>query len=96
MPAETEKCPEMSASERLSCPAVLLDRIDKNTGAPIHNGQVSRDFKLRAYPCVEALELDVDVHAGGKVEAHDAVNHGSGRIENVNQTLVRAHLELLA
>src|SRR2546428_7993218 len=43
-----------------------------------------------------SLELDLDVHAGGEVELHQRV-HGLWRgIDDVEQPLVRAHLELLA
>ena len=41
------------------------------------------------------LELDLDVDTGRQVEAHERVD-GTGRgIEDVNETLVSAHLELL-
>src|ERR1051326_2106638 len=43
-----------------------------------------------------ALELDLDVDAGRKVELHQSVDGLRGRIDDVEQPLVRAHLELLA
>src|SRR5262252_4493435 len=42
------------------------------------------------------LELDLDVDAGRKVELHQGVDGLRRRIDDVEQTLVRAHLELLA
>src|SRR5580765_464895 len=41
-------------------------------------------------------ELDFDVDAGGQVELHQRVDGLRGRIDNVEQALVGAHLELLA
>src|SRR6185437_7423520 len=43
-----------------------------------------------------ALELDLDVDAGGKVELHQRVHRLRRRIDDVQETLVRAHLELFA
>src|SRR5687768_12313427 len=40
-------------------------------------------------------ELDFDVHAGGEVELHQRVHGLRRRINDVEQALVRAHLELL-
>ncbi len=42
-----------------------------------------------------ALELDLDVDAGGELEAHERVHRLRGRVEDVDQALVRAGLKLL-
>src|SRR3954447_693986 len=42
------------------------------------------------------LQLDLDVHAGREVELHQRVDGLRGRVDNVEQALVGAHLELLA
>ena len=45
---------------------------------------------------IKKLELDLDVHAGGEVELHQRV-HGLRRgIDDIQDALVRANLELLA
>src|SRR5687767_2823724 len=41
-------------------------------------------------------QLDLDVDAGGEVELHQRVDRLRRRIDDVEQPLVRAHLELLA
>src|SRR5262245_32181129 len=41
-------------------------------------------------------ELDLDVYAGGKIELHQGVHRLRRRIDDIEQPLVRAHLELLA
>src|SRR5215468_4938388 len=41
-------------------------------------------------------ELDLDVDAGGEIELHQRVHRLRRRIDDVEQTLVGAHLELLA
>src|SRR5690606_9550420 len=41
-------------------------------------------------------ELDLDVDAGGEVELHQRVHRLRGRIDDIEQPLVRPHLELLA
>src|SRR5689334_21782402 len=43
-----------------------------------------------------ALQLDLDVDAGGQVELHQRVHGLRSRIDDVQKALVRAHLELLA
>src|SRR3954452_17875745 len=43
----------------------------------------------------ELLELDLDVHACGQVEAHQLVDGLRGRRVDVDEALVRAHLEVL-
>src|SRR5205823_13474469 len=40
-------------------------------------------------------ELDLDVDAGGEIELHQRIDRLRRRIDDVEQTLVRAHLELL-
>src|SRR5687767_15613667 len=40
--------------------------------------------------------LDVDVDARRQVDAHERVHRLRRRVEDVDQTLVRAHLEVLA
>ena len=42
------------------------------------------------------LQLDLDVHASGELEAHQSLDRLVGRLQNVDQTLVSAALELLA
>src|SRR5262245_36783051 len=42
------------------------------------------------------LQLDLDIDAGGEVELHQCVNGLRRRIDDVEQPLVGAHLELLA
>src|SRR5699024_3430351 len=42
------------------------------------------------------LQLDLDVHASGELEAHQGLHRLSGRLQNVDQALVGAALELLA
>ena len=44
----------------------------------------------------ESLELDLDVHARRQIETHQRVNRGRAGIEDVDEALVGAHLELLA
>src|SRR5258708_20050304 len=41
-------------------------------------------------------ELDFDVDAGGEVELHQRVHRLRRRIDDIEQSLMRAHLELLA
>src|SRR5271163_2125474 len=42
------------------------------------------------------LELDFDVDTGGQIELHKSIDGLRGRVDNVEKTLVGAHLELLA
>lgn len=42
------------------------------------------------------LELDFNIHTRRKVQMHQLIDRGRGRIQDVNKALVRAHLELLA
>src|SRR3989304_8280827 len=41
-------------------------------------------------------ELDLDVHARGQVELHQSIDRLRRGIDDVQKTLVRAHLELIA
>src|SRR3954451_8807256 len=43
----------------------------------------------------EILELDLDVDAGGKIELHQGIDRLRCRVDDVEKTLVGAHLELL-
>jgi hypothetical protein len=43
-----------------------------------------------------AERLDFHVHTGRQVELHQSVHRIRRRLQNVDQALVRAHLELLA
>src|SRR3954467_8123876 len=45
---------------------------------------------------VRSLQLDLDVDASRQVEPHERVDRLRGRVDDVDQTLVRAHLEVLA
>ena len=44
----------------------------------------------------KSLKLDLDIHTGRKVETHKRVNGGRRGLNDVNETLVGTHLELLA
>ena len=44
---------------------------------------------------VTKLQLDFDVHAGRKIKAHQGINCFWAGIVDVNQALVRPHLEML-
>src|SRR5882757_4910255 len=41
-------------------------------------------------------ELDLDVDAGGEIELHQRVHRLRRRVDDIEQALVRTHLELLA
>jgi hypothetical protein len=46
------------------------------------------------YSIVNCLHLNLDIHTGGKIEAHQRI-HGLGcRINDVNQSLMDSHFEL--
>src|SRR6185312_5796162 len=49
-----------------------------------------------APPRLLLLELDFDVDAGSQIELHQSIDRLRGRIDDVEQPLVGAHLELLA
>src|SRR5258708_7717203 len=51
---------------------------------------------VSSIPKKRRLQLDLDVHAGGEVELHQRVHGLRRRIDDIEQALVRAHLELLA
>lgn len=46
--------------------------------------------------CPIALELDLDIDTSRQVETHERVDGVGRRVEDVDEALVRAHLELLA
>ncbi len=41
------------------------------------------------------LDLDLDIHAGRKVQTHEHVNGLGVRVEDVDQAVVRAHFKVL-
>src|SRR6185369_2884317 len=45
---------------------------------------------------IRLLQLDLDVDAGGEIELHQRVHRLRRRIDDIEQALVGAHLELLA
>src|SRR5882672_8364516 len=47
-------------------------------------------------PYLPRSELDLDVDAGGEIELHQRVHRLRRRIDDVEEALVGAHLELLA
>src|SRR5699024_2177695 len=46
-------------------------------------------------PLLPPLELDLDVDVVGEVESHERIDGLRRRIDDVDQTLVRAHFEML-
>src|SRR3954468_11286482 len=56
----------------------------------------SSPFTLRSKVMSSTSELDLDVHAGRQVEPHERVNRLRGGVDDVDETLVRAHLKVLA
>src|SRR4051812_9770601 len=44
---------------------------------------------------IQSSELDFDVDAGGEIELHEGVDRLRGRVDDVEQTLVRPDFELL-
>src|SRR6476646_8212297 len=66
---------------------------------PERIGSIPLEFRARGtapYRALIPLELDLDVDTGGQIELHQSIDGLRGRIDNVEKTLVRAHLELLA
>src|SRR6476646_6042923 len=51
---------------------------------------------VRMFLSFRALELYLDVDAGSEVELHQRVHGLRGRVDDVQQALMRAHLELFA
>src|SRR5258707_7630089 len=51
---------------------------------------------LTCLSIVRSLQLDLDVDARREVETHERVHRLRGRVDDVDQTLVRTHLEVLA
>src|SRR3954451_17457950 len=56
----------------------------------------SRPFTFRSTVMSGASELDLDVDTGGEVEAHQGVDGLRRGVDDVDQSLVRAYLEVLA
>src|SRR6185437_10258333 len=52
--------------------------------------------RMAKFPYRAFLELDLDVDAGRQIELHQRIDGLRRRIDDVEQPLVRAHLELLA
>ena len=65
------------------------------------SGEAHRRRQYRVYgkaaerSTAEKSELDLDLHAGGKLEAHQSLNGLGGGVGDVDQALVGAALELL-
>src|SRR5215831_15106219 len=57
---------------------------------------INPSFIAMAIPLDAMSELDFDVDAARQVELHQRVHRLGRRVENVDEALVRAHLELLA
>ena len=51
--------------------------------------------RIGHYNVETRLQLDLDVNASGELQAHQSLDRLVGRLQNVDQTLVRAGLELL-
>src|SRR5947208_16663359 len=51
---------------------------------------------LTCLSIVRSLQLDLDVDARREVETHERIDRLRGRVDDVDQTLVRTHLEVLA
>src|SRR5215212_1223504 len=47
-------------------------------------------------PSTQHLKLDLDIHARRQLQPHERVHRLARRLQDVDQALVRAHLELLA
>src|ERR1700674_5886135 len=47
-------------------------------------------------PSASGSELDLDIDTGGEIELHQRVHRLRRRIDDVEQALMRAHLELFA
>src|SRR3954449_12296057 len=56
----------------------------------------SSPFTLRSKVMSSTSELDLDVHTGRQVETHQRVNRLRGGVDDVDEALVGAHLEVLA
>src|SRR5690349_5232219 len=56
----------------------------------------SRPFTLRSKVMSVTSELDLDVDTGRQVEAHQRVDGLRRRVDDVDEALVRPHLEVLA
>ena len=51
--------------------------------------------RIGHYNVETRLQLDLDVNAGGELQAHESLDRLVGRLQNVDQTLMSAALELL-
>src|SRR6478736_1729289 len=51
--------------------------------------------RMLIFPISSGSELDLDVDTGGKIELHQRIHRLRRRIDDIEQALVRAHLELL-
>src|SRR3954468_817499 len=56
----------------------------------------SRPFTLRSKVISTTSELDLDVDTGRQVQAHQRVDGLRGGVDDVDEALVGAHLEVLA
>src|SRR3954452_17240543 len=56
----------------------------------------SSPFTLRSKVMSSTSELDLDVHTSGQVETHQRVNRLRRGVDDVDEALVGAHLEVLA
>src|SRR5882672_10693857 len=55
-----------------------------------------RMFAIPIFLVAPGSKLDLDVDAGGQIELHQRVHRLRCRIDDIEQALVRTHLELLA
>src|SRR5918997_6466233 len=53
-------------------------------------------LRSKVFAMSVASELDLDVDTGGQVQAHQRVDRLRGGVDDVDEALVRAHLEVLA
>src|SRR5580658_3699966 len=84
----TWQLPRRSTVTGTCSPASVKRRI-----IPIFCASTPERMSLIPY---RALELDLDVDAGGKVELHQRIDRLRRRIDDIEQALMRAHFELLA
>src|ERR1043166_3038234 len=67
-----------------------------STPAPLYTCVIPIFRPMSPASAMALLELDLDVDAGGEVELAEGVDRLLRRLEDVEQTLVRTDLELLA
>ena len=53
-------------------------------------------FRLVGWNLLSALGLDLDLNASRELQAHQSLHRLIGRSQDINQSLVGAHLKLLA